>query len=443
MKKILFVIYISCVLIACNIKNNELISLELDNSIPLYILENNNNRILNLRILVKGCSTSQDGIEGIEDAVFSMMERGSKNYDFETIQEFKYKTQTTFSGYSRKDSASYIVNSIDYHFKKALPIFLDTFLNPTFDDKQIELLMQGYQQEIQRTKADPFSMLQKAACDYAYQNTPYEKSTIPTETSLSLITKETLSQEHKKILNAQRIAIIAVGNFDIPYLKKVLNESLGKLAFESYKPAKNFTISIQSGKEEFIYSENVQKTAYIGEIFNYPNMNDSDYFAANIAASIYDELLFNIVREKYGDCYSIANGAIVAREAFGMLYVIKANNTEKIFSHIDEARNLMGQGLVIQEKDVTTKNFTCIPYEQRLDDYKNSYITNFYRGLQTNSSLAGHIATGLILANNPLAYKEYEQKILSVTADDVQRAFEKYWIKSPKKIFIVSDINAK
>jgi len=441
MKKIIFILTIICILFSCNTNNNEIHSFELDNSIPLYVLENNNNRILNLRILVSGGSSSVDTIEGIEDAVFSLLERGSQNYSYEAIQQFNYETQTSFSGYSRKDSASYTVNAIDYHFKKALPIFLDTFLNPSFDDKQIQLILQDYQQEIQHAKNDPMAILQKAACDYAYKNTPYEKSIIPTEQTLPLITKENLQNEHKKILNSNRITVIAVGNFNIAHLKKALNESLGKLPRSPYTPSPTYPISIQEGNTEFIFSKNAQNTAYIGEIFNYPTMTDTDYFAANIAASIYDELLFNIVREKYGDCYSIASGAIVAKEAFGLLYAIKANNTQAIFTHIDEAKKLMSQGLTIQEKNNTTKDFTYIPYEQRLNDYKNSYLTNFYSGLQTNSALASHIATGLIISNNPLAYKEYENQILSVKAEDIKRVFEKYWIKSPKKIFIISDKN--
>lgn len=400
-------------------------TLSLKNGIPVYYLKNDKNRVLNLRILVEGgVSLIQEEKAGVEDALFSMFSLGSKSYTYEQIQTMFHEKSASMSGYSRKDFSQFQLNCLDYYFDDLYPVFIDGFLSPSFKQQEFEKLVTNYRQKIQQRKNDPEELLDYTMSKSVYEGHPYSRSTIPDELSIDKLTINDLKEHHAEILNANRIFVVAVGNFDKDVLLTKLNTSLGNLDKKPFvEPIiPKFEIKQVRITEKSAAAEN---TAFFARTMNFPNMTDDDYEATCIAARMFDEFLFNIVREKYGICYSIGNGSTGAKAMYGMIYASRISDLTNLEPKINEA---------IQEfSELSIKEIN-----KRLPGFKNSYINSVFSSTVTNSGLGSLITTSKLIKGSPSAYTQTIKKINAVTALDIQSAFTKYWINSPNGFYTVT-----
>src|SRR5574344_1791555 len=104
----------------------------LKNKIPVYIQQNTSNRVVSLYIVVQGGTAlvSPDK-SGLENALFSMMTKGSANYTYQQIQSIEYKTKASVSPVTLNEGSALGVSCIDDYFDQMLPILIDGFINPT------------------------------------------------------------------------------------------------------------------------------------------------------------------------------------------------------------------------------------------------------------------------------------------------------------------------
>lgn len=412
-------------------KNNSFIKSEtniqihkLKNNIPVYIYNNSSNSVQNIRIVVKGGATelSQENA-GLEDALFNMMCNGSKKYSKEKIDKILYDKSANIEGYGKKEYSQISLSSLDYYFYDVLPLLIDGFLNPSYDEDELKNLITNYDNSIQNNDEDPQSLLMKITTDNIYDQHKYKISATPTKNSLQNINIENLKLQHKKVLNASRIYVIASGNFNTQKLIKTLDKTLGKIKSLEYSPQK-----VQDVKVPNIDIEDNCKasngTAYRIIAYNYPTRKDKAFFSAQLAGMIYDEILYNIVREKKGSCYSVGTSVYGSTYNFGFIYGININNLDTFNEGISEAEKYF---LSLNEEQIS----------KRLEGVKNSYIASIFSADKTNEGITAQILISNLIYNDPEEYKNNFNIINNVTAKDIINSFKKYYLNSNKAQFTV------
>ena len=151
-------------------------SIKLLNGIPLYVKKNESSRKSTLSIIVKGGTAYlTKELSGLENALFSMMTYGSKNYSYEEIQSLIYEMNFSLSPNVSREGAIFSMSCIDYYFEKVFPIFADAFLNPAFGEEQYKSLLTSYKQNLQRLQTDPEQMLGYEMTQSIFKNHPYYK----------------------------------------------------------------------------------------------------------------------------------------------------------------------------------------------------------------------------------------------------------------------------
>lgn len=410
--------------------HNEIEILTLDNNIPIYIQQNQNNSIDNLRIFVLGGAAAnamdENNIEGIEGLLFDMMANGSKKYDNEKLIQLLHDKSASISGYSRNDFSQLQLNCLNHYFDELLPVFLDLFLNPKYDKKQLENLIVNYESTNARDLEDPEALLNKTVKDNLFNNHPYGDSAYPTNESIKLINKKAFNLHHKKMLNASRIIVVAAGNFDIPDLYAKLNTSLGQLPILPFNLPEIADVKIPPVDivEE---CDSAKGTAFKEIIFSYPKLSSPDFYAAELCRIMFNEVLFNIVREKNGTCYSIGCGYLGTKITKGYLHGSNINNIDNFDRSVDEAFQYF-QSLPLEK------------IENRLKGYKNTYINAQYSNQFTNSGLSSALAYYILFYNDYTELEKLEEKVMAVTPEDIKNVFKKYWIDSEKAEFTVSGL---
>ncbi|NLM01671.1 MAG: insulinase family protein [Treponema sp.] len=406
-------------------KENEMEILKLKNGIPFYLKKNTTNSIQNLRIFVLGGAVNTDSnITGIEDALFKIMSKGSKKFSKEKIEKILHDKSASISGYGRSDFATLQMNCLTHHFNDVFEIFSDCFLNPRFSKSEFKILLDDYKFDLTRSSENPKLLLEKIVANNIYKNHPYANTSTPNDFSINNITIEEMKNHHKKILNASRIFIVAVGNFETEKILSLLNHKFGNILNYDFKSIEIPKLIIE--KNNILEKcEASNGTAFKQFIFNFPSMHDTDYHAACLAATMYDETLFNIVREKNGTCYSVGNSYKGSKVLYGLLYGININNLTNFDKSILEAQNVF-------------KTMSVEEIEKRLPGFKNSYTTSEYKLTETNSGVASQIATSILFFDDAFALEKFAQKRNAVTAQEIQAAFKKYWIDSDKAEFTVT-----
>src|SRR5574344_1636553 len=413
-----FALVMSCASVFA--KTTSITKRKLSNDIPVYIQQNKSNKILALYIVVQisAQSSAQNGTvlltpekSGLENALFSMMTRGSDTYPYAKIQSLEYSTKASISPGTLDEGSILGLSCIDYYFDTMFPVLVDGFMHPAFGTTEYNTLMNEYSQRLQTIQNDPNSLLQYNAEKVVYKGHPYETST--------------------------GITVVAVGNFDEKELLQKLNATLGTIAAspKKYIPAQVPPVTV--GGAPIVYTHPAAEgTGFLAQVFTSPSVQSADYVPSCIASNMYSELLYNIVREKYGACYTPSSAVMSSEAPVGMIYIYKASDIEHLKSYVKEAQQLMEQGKLISGKNEDgTYSFTTI--DDRLEGYLNSYLNEKYESMQTNGGVAGKIAGSILQLGDPQQYLSLMDAAKKVTAEDIARVFKTYWCTENVQWFAV------
>lgn len=453
MKKIIFLAFIAVLLVSCATtkQTSESISesfykknaesfeeLTLENGIPVIIKKSDTQRVFSLSIMIEGANALLDpSRSGLESMTLTMLAKGSKAYSYEDIQALTHKTQGSISGYASNGYSIFSLNCIDHYFDDLFPVFADSFLNPSFNQKEFTQVQNNNLQTLQSIMNDPFSLVQYSAERAVYENHPFETDIRPTYETIQIITLDDIASFHGSLLNAKRIKIIASGNIESSVLLEKLNAAFAKIPSLEYNEVSIPQVTI-SGETMLLQHPSASGTGFLVKTYSAPQFSDPDYVPTVLACTIYSEILYNVVREKHGACYSIGNSPVISKAPYMMLYVHSASDLENLPSYITEAETLMSEGKIIDSKNPETNEFTYLTLEETLEGYKNSLINSLFSTVVTASGSASQIMGSLHLTGKKEAYLELLKRIEQVTADDIRRAFEIYWLQSSGRWFIVT-----
>lgn len=443
MKKVRFLFAaLCCVLFSSNAfaapSSETVKEYSLKNGIPVYYIENTDNSIDDISIVVKGGRTFlKPEQSGLEKALFTMMCRGSSRYNYYKRQQICYEKSASID-HTEMDNASVLsLQAPNYYINDLLPVLTDGFMKPVYPKQVYEMMMTEFSQGIQSTYNDPWSLLRKTVSDYVYKGHPYETTTGATPDSLENITIAEMKKLHKSVLDSRRICVIAICRMDPEELVKQLNKSLGSIkALKTELPEVEVNDIEISGDTVVLTNPAATGSGYAAFAFQGPSMKNDDYLASSIAASIYSTTMYNIVRSKYGACYSTGSYVAESEASYGLEYFYMVSNLNEFKKAAEEARNIMASGKYVAKlNDDGSCEFSTI--DSVLEGSKNSLINSIYGSATSTGGRAGLLCSALVDYNNLDAYNLMIDKIHAVNADDVVRVFNKYWIEKPMRLFAV------
>lgn len=412
--------------------NSELAEYKLKNGIPVYYKKMESNNVDSVYIVIKGgtmlCEPSQSGIE---NGLLEMMTLGSKKYTSQDLRNIGFATTTKLGHYVMYCGSTLNMNCIDEYFDLGLDILSDAFMNPAYDEKEFNTYKVEVTSELTKKAGDPQSILFKKIHQNVYAGHPLETTVSFNEDSVKNLTIENLKVHHKKLLDSRRICVVICGKADINSALDKLNETLGTI------PALDTDISMPVvkqvspiGKKVIMEHEKCSARGFYVRVFNAPKVDDKDYITARIAASVYGENLFNLVREQKGACYTPGTAFDSSCAPVGMEYFIEVS-TPDVIEYAQQARNLTAKGLLMNAEGYDK-------LEDRIEGFKNQYINKKYASQGTTSGVAGRITSSILQFGDVTSADEMPFKAREVTAKDVLRVFTKYWVKHPGQWYIMT-----
>ncbi|MCR5288617.1 MAG: insulinase family protein [Treponema sp.] len=415
---------------------------ELSNGIPVYIQKDTSNQLVSIVLTISGGVTQLTPEQaGLEMALTRMMTEGSEQYSYEAIQNLEYKTSASVYGSVTSDGSFLNLTCLNYYLDDMLPVLLDGFLHPAYEPEQYTAMMTDYGQRVYSITNDPMALLQQTLHDSLCEGTPYETNASPTEQSLPFITVDAMDDLHKKIVDADRLAVFVVGNCDVKQLLSQFERALGSLphvhADSSFFALRNRDEITLHDNPVVIPHQNIDGSAVMVQAFAAPAPFTPEYAATDLAGEIYSEVLYQVVREKHGACYTPRAGIGGSRINFGHIQLYRVSDFAHITSYVQEAQTLMSADTIpFAINNDGSFSFTTI--EECLEEYKNQYINASYSSQLTYRGVAQSYASSYLAYKDPFIRKQLLTDIQSVTADDIKRAFETYFVQGKKQWFAVA-----
>lgn len=412
--------------------------LVLKNGIPVYVRQIPGSRINAVCVVVKGGTAYLLPEEsGLESAVFSLMSMGSEKYSYSDIQSLRFDTHSSLSSSSSRDGSVFTMTSIDTYFDRTFDCFADGFMHPAFSQKEYELFMTDVRQSVQSELNDPDSLLFYYSQKLIYASHPYRTASAVTVDSIENITLPKIRSLHSKLLDSRRISVVACGKFNRSSLLEKLNATFGTLKAHEYELRRTDAGPVVvSGENAVFVHPAAAGTGYIMRAFASPPVTAPDYTAARIAGDIYSDILFNVVRENYGACYTPWSSVLSSAAPFGFEYLYRASNLTDFSSYVAEARDIMKSGRVISGRDTDGK-YLFEPLSERLEGYINSYINKKYASQATAGGIAARMCASLLQFGDIDSADRLTETASRTTEEDILRVFKKYWIDGDSRWFAV------
>jgi zinc protease len=427
----------------------------LRNGIPVVMKRATANRILTLRVMLRG-HVAFTPVEkaGLEAAMLTMMARGSARYTYADVQRALFEDSASISPrYQSFDGSSLDLVAIDTYFDELFPLFADAFLHPSWNPEEFPQVMRDFKLMKQQSENDPYSLTVQRLHESLFAGHPYAASWEGVGKSLDAITLDDVKSYYARTVGSGRLFIVAVGDFDTSKLVARLDATFGTMPRTTYTrpPVPSFVGKVKPDLLLVPYPQS-EGLAYARGDFAMPGPRDPDYAASLVAFDLLSDVLFEIVRTRNGAAYDASAGVHGFDASYGDITVFKSSVPGTLKPLIDQSIAVLTSGRSLGgnvsasaagKSGIGTVQAAAassfVPIADALPFYKTKYLAEFYSGEQTNTSIAAQVAWSIIYDGDYRDYLLLMDRIQAVSADDVIRVARKYLVDNPTVWTVLGD----
>jgi len=410
--------------VAPTIKIGKPVTFELKNGLKVMVVENHKLPRVSFNLTLDNDPYTEGDKKGVADMTSTLIGSGTTK-----ISKTAFNEEVDFLGANINFSSNGAsASALSKYSGRVLELMADGALNPNFTqeefDKEKTKLIEGL-------KANEKSVSAVAArvVDVLTYGKNHPAGEYVSEATLKNVTLADVKANYSTYFVPSNAYLIIVGDVKFKETKKMVEKFFG-----SWKKASAPSITFSDPKDvavsqiNFIDMPNaVQSEVAVVNMSNL-KMTDPDYFAVLVANQILG-----------GDFNSYINMNL--REAHGWTYgartSIYGDKRVSTFNASTQVRNAVTDSTVVEIfkefKKIRTEKVT----DEMLASVKAGYIGRFVMQIEKPQTVAGYalrIQTQSLPAD---FYENYIKNISAVTADDILRVANKYFLADNSRIVIV------
>ncbi len=399
-------------------------SFQLKNGLKVMVVENHKLPRVSFTLTLDNAPYAEGAKKGVADLTSSLIGNGTKK-----ISKTAFNEEIDFMGASINFSSNGASgNALSKYSGRVLELLADGALNPNFTqdefDKEKAKIIEGL-------KASEKSVPDVAGRvnDFLTFGKDHPNGEYVSESTIKNVTLADVQANYNSYFVPENAYLIIVGDVKFAETKKAVEKLFG-----SWKKA-SAPVQVYAEPKDVAFSQinfvdmpnAVQSEVAVVNLVNL-KMTDPDYFPALVANQILG-----------GDFNSYLNMNL--REAHGWTYgarsSIRGEKRLTKFEASTQVRNAVTDSTVVE----IFKEYKKIRTEKVSDDMlasvKAGYIGRFVMQIEKPQTIAGY-ALRIQTQNLPADfYENYIKNINAVTADDVLRVANKYFMADNSRILIV------
>ena len=409
---------------APTIKIGKPVIFELKNGLKVMVVENHKLPRVSFSLTLDNDPYTEGDKKGVADMTSSLMGSGTTK-----ISKTAFNEEVDFLGANINFSSNGAsASTLSKYSGRVLELMADGALNPNFTQEEFD---KEKAKLIESLKANEKSVAAVAAraADVLTFGKNHPSGEYVSEATLKNVTLADVKTNYNTYFVPSNAYLIIVGDVKFKETKKMVEKFFG-----SWKRAIAPSITYSDPKDvqysqiNFIDMPNaVQSEVTVVNISNL-KMTDPDYFAVLIANQILG-----------GDFNSYINMNL--REAHGWTYgarsSIRGDKHISSFKATTQVRNTVTDSTVVEIfkefKKIRTEKVT----DEMLANVKAGYIGRFVMQIEKPQTIAGY-ALRIQTQNLPADfYENYIKNISAVTAEDILRVSNKYFLADNSRVVIV------
>jgi zinc protease len=403
----------------------------LSNGLPVIVKKSSANRVQHISLVVRGGSAAANpAAAGIEALALRAMARGSSKYSYEDIQALLDETSSAIGSGSSFDYSTFSLTTLDKYFERLFPVWVDCLVAPAFKEADFEQELSQARMALEAKEQDPWAKTGLEMNRILFAGHPYAASPDGSAESLAAAKLGDVKAWYAVRVRADSLFVVAVGDFDPAALRAKLEAGLGKLPPTGAALPPPVAALARSGAGSLAKVEYPQSRGmgYLRGDFAAPPPADADYMPLSIGMKMLTDLLFNVVRDKYGAVYSPSAYIRGFNANYGSVALFKTKVPGKAKAYVDEAVALLAAGKAVAIDPESSKDGYS-PLPDVLEAVKAQFVNELYESQATNAAIAGRIAGSVVATGDYRSYLLDVDKIRAVTAAQVEAAVDRYLLK--------------
>lgn len=412
---------------------------KLKNGIPVIVKVTKQSRIQSIVCALKGgkalVPTEKSGLDKV---LLRLMAMESKNYSDITRRAILKKTSATISASADLDFTHFYLKTIDTYFDETFDLYADLFMNPTFPEKFFNEVITNMKNQYRSDLTDGYARVSFAVNNSFFNGHPYY-SYLYNLQSIENIKHQDIQKFYQNNYVASRTTLFAAGDFNIPNLQKKLDDTFGNMVKGT---PYDIPLPDLNGKPNLplildAYEELKKEVSYVRGNFAVIPITHKDFWALTLSTKIVSDIMNDIIRTKNSMVYSVWSYIYRKKSNYANITAYRTNNPIKVIDLITESIDIASSGKCLSPYKGNGYTGDYVSIAEGLDFYKRSFATNFYSGLQDNTSIAMKMADSYMLTGDYTNYLRVMDRIKDVSAVDVQRAASTY-IKNASKYWAIT-----
>lgn len=357
-----------------------------------------------------------------------LLNKGSQNYTRQEIEDklSAIKSSIRFSGSNGRISVN--ISSTEEYMYEALALMTDMIKNPKFNEAELEKMKTQDLAGIERNRTEPQYLASKKL---GLINQKYEKGhpfyTTTTEEDIDEIKSasiESIQAYYDEFYGiSDNATLVSIGNIDEDKLKDYFESNFADFKVNKpYKPIFNgFTLNKPTNEK--IKTPDKKNAMSLGVMSFESSQVDDDYAALQVASSIFGGGFLNSriagrLRQKDGISYGAGGRVSVdsdpkEKNSSILVYAIYApENASKVQRGFrEEIERFINEGITEEELKVAV----------------NSWVQGQNVSRAKDNELSSTINNNLYFDRDMMFYKAIEDKVTSLTVEDVNKAIKKHF----------------
>jgi zinc protease len=210
------------------VKIPKIVESELPNGLKIIVVERKNVPLVSVNLMISnGAISEEDKLAGVTDMTASLLTKGTKTRTADAIAE-----QTEFLGSSINGGANWLTTTVGFDattdkLDKAMAIFADVVLHPTFPQSEITLYKNQAIDDLESSLKQPGTLARYVAARYSFG----EHSVGGTPETIKAITRKDILRIYRESFTPENSRIIFTGDITSAQVKMLVKKYFGLLKF--------------------------------------------------------------------------------------------------------------------------------------------------------------------------------------------------------------------
>lgn len=353
--------------------------------------------------------TAQEEYPGISKVMFELLSSGTQSRSaFEFASELDY-LGASINFNESKDYAVARLNTLTEVFESSFELFLESLLEPKFDEQEVEKAIRKLISAKQQEESDSSYLSSTAMMTAQFREHPYGSPEYGYADEIDNINRKSIKNNWESYVNESKISIVATGAISesdaIRYSQQIVDKMCSNV---TEKDIEEIPKREQNRLVLVDYDSDNQSLIRVGK----PTINilDENYAALSLLNVIYGgyfmSRLNNLIREQKGLSYGV-HSSLSSAKCTGLLGVgtsVKAANTQEVVNDIIEEMSLLSNEMLEEEE---------------LKRAKNYFLGSFLRSAESYKQISKMLVTMTLNGLPDNYYDDFYSKIRRIRSDDL------------------------